>query len=72
MNSLRVRQEIGILLDHELNHDIVLRTREPKLPLPTEDRTDWLLWCTEKHYCTMDEANRMYWFARAQALLRMK
>lgn len=44
MNRKRVRRVVGIVLDHTLNHDVVMRDREPTLPGEKDDRTDWLLW----------------------------
>jgi len=72
MNVKMVRYKVGGALDVLLGADVGVRKKEPRLPNEDEDRTDWLLWCTEKHNCTMDEANKKYWLDRAQMTLLAK
>lgn len=61
MNVKMVRYKIEVGLDLLLSADVAVRKKQPKLPTWMEDRTDWLLWCTEKHNCSMEEADRRYW-----------
>lgn len=62
MDVKRVRRKMGKELDEVLwANDVLAVNKEPVLPLPTEDRTEWLLWCTNKYNCTMDQANDRYW-----------
>ncbi len=61
MNIRKVKWRVQKELDRALNdnHTLFVK-REPVLPMEGKDRTEWLLWCTHKRNCTMDEANRIY------------
>jgi len=61
---------MGQSLDELLNaHELLAVVKEPVLPMPKGDRTEWLLWCTNKYDCTMEEANNRYWNNHTQMQL---
>ena len=70
MDVRRVRYKMGQSLDELLAaHELLAVVKEPVLPLPESDRTEWLLWCTNKYDCTMEEANNRYWNNHTQMQL---
>lgn len=70
MDGKRVRYKMGQALDELLNAwETLTVKKEPVLPTPEQDRTEWLLWCATKYDCTMEEANNRYWNNHTQMML---
>lgn len=70
MDVKRVRAKMGRELDEVLNaFETLTVKKEPVLPTPQQDRTEWLLWCAKTYNCSMDEANKRYWNSHTQMML---
>lgn len=69
MDVQKVRRKVRIQLDNALNSCRVATLKEPALPQPGSDRTEWLLWCVERYECSMEEANTRYWNTNTQYAL---
>lgn len=70
MDVKRVQYKMGQALDTLLDaHELLTVTKEPVLPAPKQDRTEWLLWCATKYDCSMEEANDRYWNNHTQMAL---